>query len=96
MEKDPKMRKIRKESEARGRTEGIKEGIKEGIREGMAEGLRNAIVTTISVRFPDLTEMAQQTVSQISKPEKLNLLMGQIVKAPDEDAARLLLDLVAA
>lgn len=100
MEKDPKMRKIRKESEARGRTEGIKEGIregiKEGIREGMAEGLRNAIVTTISVRFPDLTEVAQQTVAQISKPEKLNLLMGQIVKAPDEDAARLLLDLVAA
>ncbi len=84
MEKDPKMRKIRKESEAKGRTEGL------------AEGLRNAIITTVRLRFPDLTEVAQQTVAQISKPEKLNLLMGQIVKAPDEDAARLLLDLVAA
>jgi flagellar biosynthesis/type III secretory pathway protein FliH len=100
MEKDPKMRKIRKESEAKGRTEGrtegIKEGIEEGIKEGLAEGLRNAIVTTIRVRFPDLTEQAQQTVAQINKPEKLNLLVGQIVIAPDEDAARLLLDLVAA
>ena len=104
MEKDPKMRKIRKESEARGRTEGLAEGKTEGLaegkteglKEGLAEGLRNAIVTTIRVRFPDLTEQAQQIVAQISKPEKLNLLVGQIVKAPDEDAARLLLDLVAA
>ena len=96
MEKDPKMRKIRKESEAKGRTEGIQEGIQEGIRKGRAEGLRDAIVTAISARFPDLTEQAQQTVAQISKPEKLNLLIGQVVKAPNEDAVRLLLDLVAA
>ena len=100
MEKDPKMRKIRKESEARGRTEGIKEGIKQGVekglKDGMAEGLRSAIVTTISMRFPDLTEQAQQTVAQISKPEKLNLLIGQLAKAADEDSVRLLLDLVAA
>ena len=96
MEKDPKMRKIRKESEAKGRTEGLKEGVEKVLKEGMAEGLRNAIVTAVNVRFPDLTEVAQQTVAQINKPEKLNLLMSQLLKAPDEDAARLLLDLVAA
>ena len=100
MEKDPKMRKIRKESEAKGRTEGIKEGIKEGIekgiKEGMVEGLRKAIVTTVRLHFPGLTELAQQRVAQISKPEKLNLLFEQIAVAPDEDRARLLLDLVAA
>lgn len=104
MEKDPKMRKIRKESEAKGRTEGLKEGLKEGVEKGLKEGvekgraeaLRSAVVTAVNVRFPDLTEVAQQTVAQIGKPEKLNLLMGQILKAPDEDAARLLLDLVAA
>ena len=104
MEKDPKMRKIRKESEAKGRTEGLKEGVEKGLKEGvekglkegMAEGLRNAIVTTIRVRFPDLTELAQERVAQVSKPEKLNLLMGQIVIAPDENVIRLLLDLAAA
>ena len=96
MEKDPKMRKIRKESEAKGRTEGLKEGVEKGLQEGKAEGLRDAIITTISMRFPDLTEVAQQTVAQINKPEKLKLLMGQMLKAPDENAARLLLDLVAA
>ena len=96
MEKDPKMRKIRKESEAKGRTEGLKEGVEKGLKEGLAEGLRNAIVTTIRVRFPDLTELAQERVAQVSKPEKLNLLMGQIVIAPDENVIRLLLDLAAA
>jgi predicted transposase YdaD len=104
MEKDPKMRKIRKESEAKGRTEGLKEGVEkgikegrtEGLKEGLAEGLRKAIVTAVRLRFPDLTELAQERVAQISKPEKLNLLVDQIAIAPDENMVRLLLDLVAA
>jgi flagellar biosynthesis/type III secretory pathway protein FliH len=96
MEKDPKMRKIRKESEAKGRTEGLKEGVEKGLKEGLAEGLRKAIVTAVRLRFPDLTELAQQRVAQVSKPEKLNLLVDQIAIAPDENMVRLLLDLVAA
>jgi len=95
MEKDPKMRKIRKESEAKGRTEGIKEGIEKGLKEGLAEGLRKAIVTAVRLRFPDLTELAQEKVAQVNKPEKLNLLVDQIAIAPDENMVRLLLDLAA-
>lgn len=95
MEKDPKMRKIRKESEAKGRTEGIKEGIEKGIQEGIAEGLRKAIVTTVKLHYPDLTEFAQEKVAQISKPEKLDLLFEQVAVAPDEKMVRLLLDLAA-
>ena len=96
MEKDPKMRKIRKEMEAKGRTEGIKEGIQEGIqegiKEGIAEGLRKAIVTTVRLHYPDLTEFAQEKVAQINKPEKLDLLFEQVAVAPDEKMVRLLLD----
>ena len=84
MEKDPKMRKIRRESEAKGRTEGL------------TEGLRKAIITTVRVRFPGLAELARQRVAQIDKPEKLDLLFDQIAVAPDEDAVRSLLNLVAA
>ncbi len=80
MEKDPKMRKIRKESETK----------------GLAEGLRTAVITAVRIRFPHLAELAQQKVDRISKPAKLNLLLDQIAEAPDEDAARSLLDLVAA
>ncbi len=96
MEKDPKMRKIRKESEARGRTEGLKEGVEKGLKEGLAEGLRKAIITAVRLRFPDLTELAQERIAQVNKPEKLNILVDQIAIAPDENMVRLLLDLVAA
>jgi hypothetical protein len=82
-EKDPKMRKIRRESEAKGRTEGL------------TEGLRKASIIAVRLRFPGLTELAQQKVAQINKPEKLNLLADQIEVAPDENAVRSLLDLVA-
>jgi flagellar biosynthesis/type III secretory pathway protein FliH len=103
MEKDPKMRKIRKESEAKGRTEGIKEGIEKGLKdgrtedlkEGLAEGLRKAIITTVKLRFPDLTELAQEKVARVNKPEKLDLLVDQIAIAPDEKMVLLLLDLAA-
>ncbi len=88
MEKDPKMRKIRKESEAKGRAKGI--------TEGEVKALRKAVAVTVKLRFPHLVELAQQRVARISKPDKLNLLLDQIAIAPDEDAARSLLDLVAA
>ena len=84
MEKDPRMRKIRRESEAKGRTEGL------------VEGLRQAVITAVRLRFPHLVELAQQRVAQINRPDKLNLLLNQITIVPDEDAARSLLDLVAA
>ena len=91
MEKDPKMRKIRRESEAKGRSEGLKEGI----REGLTEGLRKAIITAIKLRFPDLTEVAQEKVARVDKPEKLDLLVDQIAVASDEKMGLLLLDLAA-
>lgn len=84
MERDPKMRKIRKESEAKGEALGV------------AKGLRKAVITVVTLRFPPLTELAQQKVSRIRKPEKLSLLLEQVTSVPDEDAARLLLDHIAA
>lgn len=88
MEKDPKMRKIRRESEAKGRAKGR--------TEGLVEGLRQAVITAVRLRFPHLIELARQRVALINKPDKLNLLLDQIENAPDEPAVRSLLDLVAA
>ena len=79
-EKDPKMRKILREREAK----------------GLVEGWRQAVIAVVRLRFPDLVEQAQQRVAQINKPDKLYHLLEQIENAPDEDAARSLLDLVAA
>ena len=88
MERDPKMRKIRKESEAK--------GLAKGKTQGLAEGLQKAVITAVKLRFPPLTELAQQKVSRVRKPETLNQLLEQVTSVPDEDAARLLLDRIAA
>ncbi len=88
MERDPKMRKIRKESEARGEAKGKVQGL--------AEGLQKAVITAIKLRFPPLAELAQQKVSRVRQPDALNLLLDQVTSVPDEDAARSLLDQIAA
>ena len=80
MERDPKMKKIRKESEAK----------------GLAEGLQKAVITVVTLRFPPLTELAQQKVARVRQPDKLNLLLEQVTSVHDEEAVRLLLDGIAA
>jgi hypothetical protein len=40
--------------------------------------------------------LAQEKVSQVQKPETLNLLLDKVTTVPDEDTVRLLLDLIAA
>ncbi|HLX40392.1 MAG TPA: hypothetical protein VKR42_07665 [Ktedonobacteraceae bacterium] len=92
MERDPKMRKIRKESEAKGEVRGEAKGKVQGL----AEGLQKAVITAVKLRFPPLTELAQQKVSRVRQPDALNLLLEQVTSVPDEDAARSLLDRIAA
>ena len=84
MERDPKMKKIRKESDAKGKAQGI------------AKGLQKAVITVVTLRFPPLTELAQQKVSRVRQPDTLNLLLEQVTSVSDEEAARLLLDGIAA
>ncbi|HKF36745.1 MAG TPA: hypothetical protein VKB35_07560 [Ktedonobacteraceae bacterium] len=68
----------------------------EGREEGIAEGLQKALITVVEGRFPPLVELAQQRVTQVTKPEKLDLLLKGIAAAPDEATARWLLDTLAA
>lgn len=80
---------------AKGIIKGIEEGKAKGIEEGRAEGLQKAVMTFIEVRFPPLAELAQQKVSQITKPERLDSLLKGVYAAPDEATVRLFLDIAA-
>jgi hypothetical protein len=84
IERDPKMRKMRAESEAKGRSK------------GKIEGLQQALVDVVKGRFPPLAELAQRKVPHVTKPDVLNALLIGIAAAPDESAARALLELLAA
>ena len=83
MEKDPKMIRIRAESEAQGEARGE--------AKGRTQELRMTIVAFVQVRFPTLVELANQKVKRVSTPDELRLLFQQLMTASDENAARSLL-----
>ena len=107
IEKDPKMRQLRAESAAKGKAEGEAKGKEEGLAKGLAEGLvegeakgliegevkglQNAVIKIVRGRFPDLSELAQQKVTQVNEPSLLYDLVEQLATAPDEAVVRFLL-----
>ncbi|MFL5590617.1 MAG: hypothetical protein ACJ797_05690 [Ktedonobacteraceae bacterium] len=64
--------------------------------ESEVKALQSAVVTVVKARFPALTEMAQQKVTQINTQEVLNYLLEQIAAEPDEAVVRALLRPTAA
>ncbi len=70
--------------------------LKEGREEGKLEGLQEAVLDVVEARFPPLVEFARQRVTKASKPDVVSLVLKGVAMAPNEDAARLLLELLAA
>ena len=75
-EDNPRVKKIRADSKAEGRAE------------GEIATLQKMLVHIVSLRFPALTELVQQRVKQLNKPEELDRLVEQAAIAPDEATAR--------
>ena len=64
--------------------------------ESKAEGLQMALLSAVSIRFPELSELAQKNVGKINDTANLDMLLKQVITAPDESFARWLLSSVAA
>lgn len=95
-EQSPYIQKKKEE----GREIGMKEGHEiariEGHERGFAEGLQKAFVIVVQGLFPPLAELAQQGIVQITKPDQLDLLLKEIIYAPDEATACWILSTIAA
>jgi len=65
----------------------------QGLEQGLEQGLQHALVNVIRTKYPDLAELAQQQASHFDKPDVLDLLIQQVVTAPNASAARKLLEL---
>ncbi|HKV56844.1 MAG TPA: hypothetical protein VJO32_01130 [Ktedonobacteraceae bacterium] len=76
--------------------EGWEEEWKIGFEEGLVEALQRAFVIVVQGRFPPLAGLAQKRVSLVTKYDKLDLLLVQIIDAPDEPTARWLISTLAA
>jgi hypothetical protein len=83
-EEHPRVKQIRAESLAKGRLEGE--------AEGKAKGQQRAVISIVTVRFPKLTEFAQQKLVKVYDLNMLDLLLKQVISAPDEESVCRLLD----
>lgn len=92
LEQSPYVQKKKEES----REEGRELGREEGHVEGLTEGLQRAFVTVVQGRFPPLVELAQEKVTQVTRPEELNILLKQIATIPDQTTALWLINNIAA
>ncbi len=74
----------------------LREGREKGREEGKLEGLQQSVLTVVELRFPSLTELARERVQRASKPDVIESVFRTLVTAPDENAARALLEVLAA
>jgi len=84
------------EGRAEGEAKGRAEGKAKGHEEGLTEGLQEAVMTTVELRFPALLSLAQERAGQAKTPEALRLVLTGLKKAPNEEVAYHLLNLLAA
>jgi hypothetical protein len=68
----------------------------EALAEGEAKGLQEALAITVELRFPALLELAQEKAEHVKQPDVLRFVLRAIKAAPSEEAARSLLDTLAA
>ncbi|HEY4032588.1 MAG TPA: hypothetical protein VGL94_01315, partial [Ktedonobacteraceae bacterium] len=68
-----------------------------GLMKGLIEGLQESILNILQVRFSALatTAQVQQTIAYTQDVEKLKQLQQDLILASDEQAARVLLGLLA-
>ncbi|MDQ6662546.1 MAG: hypothetical protein M3Z24_16475 [Chloroflexota bacterium] len=98
LENDEYIKKIKERAAAEATAEAKAEAEAEAaqIAQTNMRELRKAIVKIVEGRFPTLTDLAQQKVIQIEKPDVLYYLITQTATAPDEKIARFLLSSPAA
>ena len=64
--------------------------------ESKIEEAQRMLILFVKLRFPDLTELAEQELPRINNLDKLDLLTEKIYTAPDEATVRWLLTPAAA
>lgn len=67
--------------------EGIGIGLQEGIGIGREQGLRQSIEAVVTVRFPDLLDLARGRVERIHDEQQLRDILLQLVIIPTEGEA---------
>jgi predicted transposase YdaD len=94
---DPIFQSFLARHQQQARTEGKAEGEERGRAEGLAEGihvLKESILSLLTIRFSAaLAAQAQPTLAPIQSLDVLKLLFQQLLRSPDEQNVRFVLDM---
>ena len=98
-EESPMIQKMREQYWEKGLQEGLQKGLQEGLQkglqegrqEGRLEGLQIFLINVVQTKYPDLAELVQQQASHFDKPDMVELLIQQVITAPNADTVRWLL-----
>ncbi len=63
-----------------------------GLEQGIEQGLQRSLINVVRAKYPDLAELAQQQAPHFNKPDTLELLIQQVVTAPNVSTARRILE----
>ncbi len=85
-EKSPTIQKMREQY----RMQGVEQGIERGLEQGL-QALQRSLVNVVRAKYPDLAELAQQQAPHFNKPDTLEMLIQQVVLAPNASTARKML-----
>jgi hypothetical protein len=83
-EESPTIQKIREQYLVKGR--------QEGLQKGQLLALQNLLVSNVQARYPELVALARISAARTDSLDALNLLVPQVINAPNADAVRGLLD----
>ena len=70
----------------------VRQRVAKGRAEGLAEGLQEALAITLEFYFPTLLDLVQRKAEHVKQPEVLRFVIRAIKTAPNEEAARALLE----
>ena len=65
--------------------------VMERVARGKLITLQKTVLRVVSIRFPTLEEQARQQIGRMRNAEDLDQLFEQLLRAPDETSARILL-----
>jgi hypothetical protein len=74
----------------------VRQRVAKGREEGLVEGLQEALAITVEFYFPTLLDLAQRKAEHVKQPEVLRFVIRAIKTAPNEEAARALLETLEA
>jgi hypothetical protein len=74
-----------------GLEKGLQQGLEKGLQQGRQQALREATISILKKRFPELEQFAGEVIEKINDADRLQMLIVELSIAPSQERAKELL-----